>query len=295
MGNGKPVVLCVFLLVMIACMPAFSDEIIPFNKYPGDLNSDGMVDGNDLFIFSGQWLQPGEDPNADIAPNGGDGIVNLLDFAVLANDWGQDSFAYSALDAARSGFEIMRYWLRGIEVPNTSNTSVKMSTVASKLQSKLIAAGVSNISVVYNLSNNTITIPVAVLDAATGQNFGAVIIAVDSSTLQASIIGSCGAASKQVVADFNFVTLGSSVFDFGIVTKGPLLLSGQADIGSTDLAVYANVYLEALGNSGFDLTMLNKASIAGDVSIADPYGTYSVSGDASVGGCKEAVSTSISI
>ncbi len=51
----------------------------------GDFNSDGFVDYKDLRIFAQFWLT-GES-SVDIAPEGGDGIVNLFDFARFALDW----------------------------------------------------------------------------------------------------------------------------------------------------------------------------------------------------------------
>jgi len=45
------------------------------------------IDLNDVADFAGQWLQFGA-YCADIAPSpGGDGAVDMLDFAVLADNW----------------------------------------------------------------------------------------------------------------------------------------------------------------------------------------------------------------
>ncbi len=51
----------------------------------GDLNVNGTVDSYDLEIMAGEWQSSGI--QADIEPFGGDGIVNLKDFAVLALNW----------------------------------------------------------------------------------------------------------------------------------------------------------------------------------------------------------------
>jgi hypothetical protein len=57
-----------------------------------DLNTDFKIDGNDLRIMVGQWLQlPGE-PSADIAPEIKDDLVNFLDFAELALHWGEGTY-----------------------------------------------------------------------------------------------------------------------------------------------------------------------------------------------------------
>jgi hypothetical protein len=44
------------------------------------------IDGGDILLFFQQWLQFGP-TYADIVPAGGDGIVNLFDYAALADGW----------------------------------------------------------------------------------------------------------------------------------------------------------------------------------------------------------------
>ncbi len=61
-------------------------------RYFGDLNIDGIVDLEDLSIMSVSWLkqtgQNGWNQKCDIA-DPKDELVNFLDFAVLAGDWGK--------------------------------------------------------------------------------------------------------------------------------------------------------------------------------------------------------------
>jgi hypothetical protein len=55
---------------------------------PGDFEPDCDVDLADLAVLVDQWLQPPGTPSADIAPQpNGDGIVNFLDFALMAENW----------------------------------------------------------------------------------------------------------------------------------------------------------------------------------------------------------------
>ena len=51
----------------------------------GDFTGNGFVDFEDLEILVSYWLQ--NEPSVDIAPPGGDGIINFLDFAGLAQNW----------------------------------------------------------------------------------------------------------------------------------------------------------------------------------------------------------------
>jgi len=51
----------------------------------GDFNDDSWVDFEDLAILAYYWLS--NEPSIDIAPLGGDGIINFPDFAELAENW----------------------------------------------------------------------------------------------------------------------------------------------------------------------------------------------------------------
>lgn len=54
---------------------------------PGDINGDGIVNFKDFAILGNQWRQSPGSPSADIAPPGGNGVVDLFDLDVLAGDW----------------------------------------------------------------------------------------------------------------------------------------------------------------------------------------------------------------
>jgi hypothetical protein len=53
--------------------------------YLGNFDRDCDIDYDDLAILAESWLK--DELSADIAPIGGDGIVNMPDFAVLAKNW----------------------------------------------------------------------------------------------------------------------------------------------------------------------------------------------------------------
>jgi serine protease len=53
---------------------------------PGDFDRNGNIDNHDLLVITSHWLQ--NYPPADIAPAVPDGIINFLDFAVMARNWG---------------------------------------------------------------------------------------------------------------------------------------------------------------------------------------------------------------
>ncbi len=59
--------------------------VLNYYQILGDFNGDGFVDYKDLRILAQFWLT--DEPSIDIAPEGGDGSVNLLDFTRFALDW----------------------------------------------------------------------------------------------------------------------------------------------------------------------------------------------------------------
>ena len=52
-----------------------------------DFDGSGMVDMFDFAILGSQWQQGPGDPNADIDPIGGDGIVDYNDLEILKQEW----------------------------------------------------------------------------------------------------------------------------------------------------------------------------------------------------------------
>ncbi len=62
----------------------------PANTLAGDIDGDNAVDWEDMYLIAQQWLDVPGIPSADIAPDGGDGIVNFIDLAVMAKQFGYE-------------------------------------------------------------------------------------------------------------------------------------------------------------------------------------------------------------
>jgi serine protease len=56
-----------------------------YNHIPGDFNYDGSANKDDFRILINSWLR--DEPLVDIAPAGGDSIINFLDYARFAKSW----------------------------------------------------------------------------------------------------------------------------------------------------------------------------------------------------------------
>ncbi|MCK4886575.1 MAG: hypothetical protein KAS96_04245 [Planctomycetes bacterium] len=190
----------------------------------------------------------------------------------IANNYSKGS---RAIESAQSGLEILRHYLDDKPIQPT------LQGVASELPSSM--------SPYINLGHKTVSMLSITLSSPSKQSYDALITqSIDDTTLQADITGKCGDISRTIRTNFDFEETGNSVFDFGVATKGPLDMTGQAEIdgvNTVDIAIEAGVYIEGVdGLDGDSFSITNNASVAGNVSIADPDGTYDVGDNAYVGG-----------
>jgi Tfp pilus assembly protein PilE len=188
--------------------------------------------------------------------------------------------ASKALASAQSGLDIMRYFLDEMYGINTTSDSQCIASITSELGDLDLG------SIEFTPTGTVINFNTVTIDSAQNQSFTASLIPdSNSGTVRLSVTGFCGNFSKTITVDFNEVptTIGGSVFAHGVATRGPLYMSGQAEMADVNLAVSYSVYIDG-GLSGDSFSITNQASVAGNVYISDPYATYSIGDKAVIGG-----------
>ncbi|AQT68394.1 Tfp pilus assembly protein PilX [Anaerohalosphaera lusitana] len=194
-----------------------------------------------------------------------------------------------ALVSAESGIDITRYWLNGIEVSGSVAPSNRLSEVYNTLTGRLNGASVTNLSVNYNSLEDKIEIPDpsvkdgVVLDGSSGQKFRAELRQLDGDTLELEVTGISGQISRKITTNFSFGQRSSRVFDYGVASKGPIEIKGNADIMGANDPSEASLYIESLDEHEA-LAMNGNVSIAGDVDIANPDGYVDMKGPGTIGG-----------
>ena len=188
--------------------------------------------------------------------------------------------ASNALASAHSGLDVMKYFLNGI---NASTGSQCLNSIATELNIRFATYAPPITSINFTSTGTEINFAQVSIDSAQNQSFTASLSQLDSDTVKLSVTGFSGSFSKTITADLNVVSRGSSVFNYGVASKGPLQMSGQAEITGVDLAVASSVYIDG-GLSGDSFSITNQASVAGNVYIANPYATVSIGSRAVVGG-----------
>ena len=198
-----------------------------------------------------------------------------------------DEKAMGAQIATESGMKFMQFQLSRVRVPGTTPANQVMQEVLNDLvaqQGKSDNIAGRSIALV----GDTIEFPagadqfVALDDLGAG--FRAEIRNGGDGLLLVKVQGRYRGVliSRAIEMYFESVIKGTEIFDYGIVTRGPIRISGGGTITSTANPADANVL--SLSKSSTPLTMNGNASIAGDAFMTNPNGNYSITGGGSVGG-----------
>ena len=187
---------------------------------------------------------------------------------------------------AESGLEVIRYWMSKIEMSGKTERAQRFDLLASNLASVLSAAGITNIIPAYS-SGSTITMSNVPLCTSRNQSFSAVLTKLSDSNVRLDVTGYEGPSgdrvSRTIRSEFVFEEQAHTVFDFGVASKGPLVMSGNVEIVGVNVAVESNAYIESM-NTLVALSMSGKSEIAGNVKIANPSAAPFLGSNASVGG-----------
>lgn len=180
--------------------------------------------------------------------------------------------AAQALASAHSGLEILRHYLRKINIPMAS-PSGRMDLIAQELQARL--TGLPNMSVSYDPTLKTITVPIVELGTGVNTNFTVTVAygrnadgTPNYDMLDINITGHGGDLTRQVGVSFFLAETGNPIFDYGIATKGPLLTQGSVEVETFNERCWSDVYIES-GNSNLALEMTGKSHISGKVFVAN--------------------------
>ena len=205
--------------------------------------------------------------------------------------------ANDARTAAESGLEVLRYQLSQFEVLSTVPDADRFGLLTTFLEDYLT----DNSGLSYTFDGTTFAIgssgnPIS-LDSSRG--FYAELYYDDTipvkrdtgliettSGVAFNIVGINNGISRTIRGGFTYgekETI-SSVFDFGVATKGPLGLSGNILLDGVNIAVESDVYIESM-NYNNALEIIGNSQIAGDVKIVNPDGTVTLQGgQAGIGG-----------
>jgi hypothetical protein len=202
-----------------------------------------------------------------------------------------DERSMMAQIAAESGLQFMRYHITKAKIPGNTPKNQLLQALASELVKDTAivppAENVNGRSVVW--AGDTIYVPSAAdnyyipLDDG-GAGFRAMITDMEDGTVTLKVWGRYRGAiiARAILLTFEAKPKDASIFQYGVVTRGPIQMTGNASIVGPDSALDGSV-LSTYTNPA-QASMSGKAAMGGDLYLTDPNASVSFSGQASVGG-----------
>ncbi len=188
--------------------------------------------------------------------------------------------ADQAFASTESGLEVMRYWLSRASMSSTTPPSEYFSTIIARVQSDLAANNISNFQV-----NSDGSIPVVTLNSVTRQDFRGQWSAdpANPTIFRVTASGTSGLAARTISVQFNIVPYHFPIFNYGMATKGPLVLKYNPRLFAASQGWEADIYVES-ASSLIAVDIGKNATLAGNLDIGNPQATVSCGGSLSLGG-----------
>ena len=200
-----------------------------------------------------------------------------------------DEKALGAQSAVESGLSFIRYELSRVRVPGNTAPNQMLAEVCKDLLAQQAANG--------NLGTRTIAVvddaihyPVGArefisLDSQ-GAAFRAEIRMAEDGTewVKVKVIGRYrgGTIARAIEIYFQPVISSTKVFDYGIVTRGPIIITGGGMIGGGGDPTHGSVL--SMSQSSTPITMSGTSGIAGEVYMTNKNGAVSMTSNVTIAG-----------
>ncbi|MHC4168214.1 MAG: pilus assembly PilX family protein [Planctomycetota bacterium] len=177
----------------------------------------------------------------------------------------------SALAAAQSGHEVMRYLLSNILIASSATPEQYLNEIVTTIQTTSPLANVN-----LDSSGAILSVP---LDSVAGHTFEGQL-QVDTSQspplLQLSVTGHSGQTSRTIAVTYSIERYEFPIFHYGLATRGPLYFTGSpggCTITATNSAWEADVFVASEGDA-LAVQCLGNSSFDGDFSIGNEVGYF---------------------
>ena len=218
-------------------------------------------------------------------------LVLLLLCASLAVAWVNstslnvskaDSFrkVCDAQYAAESGMGYMIHEVQGLDIAAGSSGQELLDNLASALQARLDGTRTLGGS---NVAYNGVTISTPWIDVGDGEkSFLATLTLVGDNGISLQVTGYNHGIRRAVGVAFDAVSGDSPIFDFGIASKSPVEMTGNASVEGLNSPVEAQILSATDEINAFDLT--GNVDLDGDIYTTNPAANVSMTGNVTIGG-----------
>jgi hypothetical protein len=180
-----------------------------------------------------------------------------------------------------SGLSFLTYLLRHGVVRTGTRGQDLLDAAANALGTALNGtATLGGGSVLYD--GNTIVVPPIVTGGA-GEVFSATLALDGNDAVCLLVTGTSRGVTRRASIDVKLIDGTSGIFDFGVASKGKISMTGNAQVEGANNPAEANVLAATFADQEA-VSLTGNCSIQGDVSISNPDGYASLTGNVSIGG-----------
>lgn len=181
--------------------------------------------------------------------------------------------------AAESGVGFILNQIGRIQFPTDMNEENFASVLCDRLGEKLNGTGnLSGASVSYD--GGTVSIPTVSLGRGT---FTCHFIQTDSDSCRLEVVGRYGDVSRRVAIDLDLVIETSRVFDFGLASRGQIILDGNANIIGINMPEEASVLSTSTAHASA-IEISGGVTVSGELGVSGEEGAVVISGSPSIAG-----------
>lgn len=198
--------------------------------------------------------------------------------------------ANDARTCAESGLETIRYYTGQVTIPGSTSENERFTILANQLVSSINDASDTQAAYFHDYDTSNLHIHVGfsqspiMLSQSENQSFYARITPNGTNGFSINTTGSVDSLERTIATGFTYGVRQTSVFDYGVATKGPLSMQGNILLDGVNISVESDVYIESMDYNNA-LEIIGNSQIAGDVSIVNPDGTVTLQGgQAGIGG-----------
>src|SRR5258706_3910824 len=193
--------------------------------------------------------------------------------------------------ATESGLDFARFQLMKVSIPGKTKTSQYFSTTAAQLAANMNGSGNLNKGSIY-IGADFVRVPADpnafILADDKQSEFQFVISDIGNNQVRISAVGKYNQSlsanqPRGVQLDFQLEQHRNHVIDFGLATRGRLVMSGGAAILRIPDPTKGSVLVTSPTN-GTIMTTSGNTVITGDISATNPDATFSIGSGTSVGG-----------
>jgi hypothetical protein len=187
-----------------------------------------------------------------------------------------------ALLAAESGLEYMLLELQHTRLPGTTNATNFVDNMHAALGARLDGSPNLNGQMISKTADSVIVPPISTMDG----EFSAALNWTSDNRVRLVVTGVNVAVERRIELLMGVESRRPAVFDYGLASRGPISIYGNARIIGVNDPSEANV-LSATESSTTAIHVDGSAEISGDLSVSGSGTTVTISGSPTIAGSKD--------